>query len=275
MDGQTGSRTRRRRIGLREVQALGPGETIWDGAVTGFGARRQRSEAVTYFLSYTTGDGRRRWFTIGRHGSPWTPDEARKEALRFLGEVVRGRDPVADKEARRAAAAQTVAALCDAYLADAETGRLLTRRRAPKKAFTIYVDRGRIERHILPLLGRLPVRSVTPRDVEDFMHAVASGETKGRIKTRKHGVAFVRGGKGTATRTVGLLGAIMTYAVRKGWRTDNPCAGVLRYADGRRERRLSDEEYAAFGAGLIAAEDDGTWEPASLPSDSCWCGRGS
>jgi hypothetical protein len=192
-----------------------------------------------------------------------------------LGEVVRGRDPVADKEARRAAAAQTVAALCDAYLADAETGRLLTRRRAPKKAFTIYVDRGRIERHILPLLGRLPVRSVTPRDVEDFMHAVASGETKGRIKTRKHGVAFVRGGKGTATRTVGLLGAIMTYAVRKGWRTDNPCAGVLRYADGRRERRLSDEEYAAFGAGLIAAEDDGTWEPASLPSDSCWCGRGS
>lgn len=216
MEGDAGGGGRRRRISLREVQALGPGQILCDGAVIGFGARRQRSEAVTYFLNYTTGDGRRRWFTIGRHGSPWTPDEARKEALRLLGEVVRGRDPLAEKETRREAAAQTVAALCDAYLVDAEGGRLLTRRRAPKKASTIYVDKGRIERHIGPLLGRLPVRSVTARDIEDFMHAVASGETKDRIKTKKHGVALVRGGKGTATRTVGLLGAIMTYAVRKG-----------------------------------------------------------
>jgi integrase len=260
MDSDSGKKVRRR-ITAREVLALQPGETIWDGAVAGFGARRQQSEVVTYCLVYRTADGRKRWATIGRHGSPWTPDDARKEALRLLGEVVRGRDPVADKAARREAAAQTISALCDAYIADAESGRLLTRRRTPKKASTLYVDKGRIERHIRPLLGRLPVRALTRRDIENFMHDVASGETKDRVKTKKHGVAFVRGGKGTASRTVGLLGAILTYAVRKDWRPDNPVNGVLRYADGRRERRLTSEEYGAFGAGLIAAEDDGTWEP--------------
>ena len=40
----------RGRIGLREVRALGPGQTIWDSDVTGFHARRQKSAAVTYTL---------------------------------------------------------------------------------------------------------------------------------------------------------------------------------------------------------------------------------
>ena len=45
------------RIGLREVRGLGPGEVVWDagsGAVTGFGARRQRSEAVSFIVVYRT-----------------------------------------------------------------------------------------------------------------------------------------------------------------------------------------------------------------------------
>jgi hypothetical protein len=54
------------------------------------------------------------------------------------------------------------------------------------------------------------------------MHAVAEGETAARIKTRKRGLARVRGGKGTATPTVGLLGAIFTYAERH--RIDGPHA---------------------------------------------------
>ena len=31
-----------RKIGLREIRALKPGQVIWDAAVVGFGARRQR-----------------------------------------------------------------------------------------------------------------------------------------------------------------------------------------------------------------------------------------
>jgi hypothetical protein len=59
---------------------------------------------------------------------------------------------MADKIAGRKAF--TVAALCQQYLADVEAGRLLTRRQTAKKESTLISDRGRIARHIIPLLGR-------------------------------------------------------------------------------------------------------------------------
>ena len=187
---------------------------------------------------------------------------ARHEAQRILGEVVKGADPAAEK--RKAREAMTVANLCDQYLADAEAGRLLTRRGQSKKASTLEIDKGRIERHIKPLLGRLAVAAVGRADVDRAMHAIADGKTAGRIKTGRYGLARVKGGKGTATRAIGLLGGIFTYAVRKGVRPDNPVHGVVRYADGRRERRLSDDEYAAFGDALREAEAQGKIWPAAI-----------
>jgi integrase len=242
-----------RKISLEVVRGLKPDEIAWDGgkgAVSGFAVRRQKGDAVAYVLKYRTKDGRQRWHTIGRHGSPWTPDMAREEAQRLLGEVVGGGDPAGTKaEARKAA---TVAELCDAYFEAAEAGKLLTRRRAPKKASTLATDKGRIERHIKPLLGRLKAASVTRRDIERFQDAVTDGETEARIKTGKHGLARVTGGQGTATRTMGLLGAIFGFAVKRGFRVDNPVRGVERHADGQRTRRLSDVEYAALGEALRA-----------------------
>jgi hypothetical protein len=134
----------RRRIGLREVRALEPGQIVWDLAVPAFGARRQKGPTVTYVLFYRTEGGRQRWHTIGRHGTPWTPEMAREEAKAVLGKVVKGGDPAADKRAQRKA--ETVAELCDLYWAAAESGRLLTRRKMPKKASTLLSDKGRIEK---------------------------------------------------------------------------------------------------------------------------------
>jgi integrase len=252
---------RKRQIGLREVRALGPGEEIWDAAVAGFGARRQKGDAVSYVLMYRTPEGRKRRFTIGRHGAPWTPETARKEAQRLLGDVVKGADPAADK--REVREAMTVAELCDQYLADATVGRLLTRRGQSKKASTLEIDKGRIERHIKPLLGRMAVAAVARADIERAMHGIADGKTAGRTKTRPRGLARVRGGKGTAARAIGLLGGIFTYAVRQGVRPDNPVRGVIRYADGRRERRFLDKEYAALGAALRQGDAEGIW-PAAI-----------
>ena len=251
----------RKRIGLKEIRALKPGEIIWDGVVGGFHARRQQSKTVSYVVVYRTAEGRQRWQTIGRHGSPWTPDEAREAAKRILGHVVDGADPAAEKQSKRRAA--NVAELCDLYIADADAGRLLTRRKSAKKASTIATDKGRIERHIKPLLGSLKVAAVTREDVDGFMHAVAEGRTAARTKTgKKRGLANVRGGKGTASRTVGLLGSIFSYAVRHRMRPDNPVRGVTRFADGRRERRLSDAEYRMLGAALEKAEGDQIWPAA-------------
>jgi integrase len=246
-----------KRIGLREIRALKPGETVWDASVAGFGARRQRGTAVSYMLIYRADGGRQRWFTIGRHGSPWTPDTAREEARRLLGDVARGRDPAAVKKAGRNAL--TVSELCRAYLSDAEKGRVVTRRRLAKKARTLTFDKGRVERHIEPLLGRLAVSAVTHADIEQFMHDVADGKTAAKIKTKPYGLANVRGGKATATRTVGLLGAIFTYAVKHRLRPDNPAHGISRYADRKRERRLTDEEYEALHRGLSDSQRVGLW----------------
>ena len=254
-----------KRIGLREVRGLKPGQTIWDGAVAGFGARCQRSALPSYFLFYRTWEGRQRWHTIGRHGSPWTPETARAEAQRILGEVRKGEDPAAAKRARRRAA--NVSELCDLYLADAEAGRLLTRRKKAKKRSTLEIDKGRVERHIKPLLGRLKVTAVTTDDIDNFMHDVAEGKTAGNTKSaKKRGLARVRGGKTTATRTVGLLGGIFSYAVQHRMRQDNPVRGVIRFEDGKRERRLTDDEYKALGDALLKAKEANIWPAAVAAS---------
>ena len=261
MEPRVGKRERKR-IGLREVRALEPGKIIWDAAVAGFHARRQQGPAVTYAVFYRTKEGRQRWHKIGRHGAPWTPEEARDRAKRLLGMVEDGADPAAEKRATRKA--KTVAELCDLYLADAEAGRVLTRSKEPKKASTLAIDKGRVERHIKPLLGGLAVASVTRDDVEGFLHDVAEGRSAGRIKTaKKRGLARVTGGRTAATRAVGLLGAIFTYAVRRRMRLDNPAHGVERFADGKRERRLSDEEYAALGEALRKADAAEMWPAAT------------
>jgi integrase len=250
----------RKSIGLREVRALKPNEMVLDAKVAGFAARRQKGASVVYVIRYRTKEGRERWHTIGRHGAPWTPDEARKEAQRILGEVVKGADPAALKAQARQA--PTVAELCEDYLKAAEAGRILTRLRAAKKPSTLATDTGRIVRHIKPLIGALKVASVTRTDIERFRDAVSEGKTKARIKTGKHGLANVRGGRGTATRTMGLLGAIFAFAARRGLRADNPVHSVERYADGHRARRLSEAEYGALGHTLRTMGESTTWPPS-------------
>ena len=240
------------------MRVLEPGETIWDGAVPGFGARRQKSEAVAYVIFYRTVEGRQRWQTIGRHGAPWTPEQARDEARRILGDVAKGTDPAMEKQAKRRL--MTVGELRPRYLADAEAGRLLVRGGRPKTPLTLASDRGR-EGHIVPLLGRLAVPAVTKKDVERFMHAVAAGETAKSRKTKPRGVSKLRGGRGVATRTIGLLGAIFAYAIDQHMRIDNPAHRVRKFAENRRDRRMDDAEYTRLDAGLRQAE--GTiWPPA-------------
>jgi integrase len=193
------------------------------------------------------------WFALDtRHGPRRGPAAARQSGY--------GRRPGRCKAKRQAA---TVSELCDLYIADAESGRLLTRRNTPKKSSTLVIDRGRIERHIKPLLGQIKVAAITREDVDAFMHDVAAGKTAGNRKTaKKRGLARVRGGKGAASRAVGLLGGIFTYAVKHRMRSDNPVHGLTRFADGKRERRLNDEEYTALGDALRRAEADDIWPPA-------------
>ena len=211
---------------IRSVEKLSLNSIEWDegkGSVSGFGVRRRTGETVVYVLKYRTLDGRQRWHTIGRHGGPWTPDMARDEARRLLGEVVKGDDPARAKGEFRKA--KTVAELCEDYFNAAVAGRILTRHRDRRSFETLATDKGRVERHIKPLLGWLKVACGQPRDIDTSDDAVTAGETKARIKTGKHGLARVTGGRGTATRTMGLLGAVFSFAVRRGAPGGQPVRG--------------------------------------------------
>jgi integrase len=89
------------------------------------------------------------------------------------------------------------------------------------------------------------------------MRSVAAGRTATDVKTGFRGRAIVTGGRGTATRTVGLLGGVLSFAVSEGVITVNPARGIKRPADQRREVRLSLEQYGLLGKALAAALADG------------------
>ena len=243
----------RKRIGKRNIDALAPNTVLWDTATTGFGARRQRSSAIVYFVKYRAKDGgQQRWYKIGRHGAPWTAEAARDEAVRVLGAVANGDDPAAVREAARNA--KTVSELCDLYLADADAGRLLTRRKRGKKASTIANDRGRIERHIKA--ARRSARSAAPMSSGS---CTMSRKAKPRRALRPAALAWRASMAGKA-RQPELLGCSERYLATQSGRACAP--GIIKFADGRRDRRLTDDEYAALGAALRQGEAEGIWPPA-------------
>lgn len=225
---------------------------VWCSELAGFGVRVFPSGRRVYYADYRTKIGTRRRMSLGAHGKI-TVDEARKLAITTLGDVIRGEDPAEERTSRRKSI--TVAELCDRYLEAADKGLIMGKRGAAKKASTLYVDRGRIERHIKPLLGKRLVIELTQPDVQRFVRDVQAGKTADVIKTGSRGKAVVEGGAGTAARTVGLLGGILSFAISEGIITANPAAGVKKPADRKRKRRLSADEFAALGKALRVVED--------------------
>ena len=238
------------RITKRTVDSLtvtGKDYVHWDGELTGFGVRVRATGAMSFVAVYRTGgrNSPQRRVTIGSVGKI-EADKAREEAKAIILQAELGQDRAAEKAKLRAE--MTFDKVCDLYLKEGcET----------KKASTIATDKGRVERHIKPLLGKKRIGEITRTDVEKFMRDVANGKTATDEKTKAHGRAIVEGGKGTATRTVGLLGGIMSFAVSRQLRADNPVRGVKRYADKKGETFLSSAELGKVGAALATAEANG------------------
>ena len=65
----------------------------------------------------------------------------------------------------------------------------------------------------------------------------------------------MRGGPGTAARTLGLLGGMLTYAVDLGLIDRNPVHGIKRPKDNVRDRRLTEAEYRTLGEILREAAE--------------------
>ena len=97
----------------------------------------------------------------------------------------------------------------------------------------------------------------SPKAMKDIM----AGKTRANVKTDKlRGRAIVRGGAGTAARTIGLFGGILTYAVELGIIEQNPVHGVRKPKDQVNARRLSEQEYRTLGDILRKAIEDRQYE---------------
>lgn len=239
-----------------EIDKMAARTVLWDagkGSVPGFGVRRQKTHPV-FFVKYSD-RGRQRWFSIGRYGAPWTVDGARQEAKRVLGQAASGNDPAVQRAKRKVAVTPLLMAeLCDRYMAAATKGVILTRFNRPKKASTLEIDKGRISRHIKPLIGEMSVTSVDQRAVKMMIGDITAGKTAVVVKTKPRGRAKVTGGPSTAARVADLLSGIMTWAVEEEIIDRNPVHRVRRFRSEPKQRFLIQWGAWATRAGASSRE---------------------
>lgn len=219
----------RKRITAAAVDAMQPGDVIWDSEVRGFGVRYRARDRS--YLVKTRVKGRQRILTIGRHGrGAWGPEGARREAIRLLGLIRDGRDPAAERDVRKAApkVATFASRFMDEYAATHHKPR--TRSEAE----------GLLRRYILPAIGTMLLRDIGKTEV-----------------ARLH--AALRDTPVAANRALALLSSMLAWAERLGERSDgsNPCRFVDHYREKRHERLLGSAELARLGEAMTQAETSG------------------
>lgn len=216
----------RKKITLAVVAGIPTDTMIWDTDLKGFAIRRQKSPAVTYLFK-TRVRGAIRWLTIGRHGQAtpdgdvWRPETARRRAL-----LLAGNPALADEPA--SSGALTLTDVAARFLAD--HGHNLS-----AKSLVDY--RGNLKNHILPVLGRDSVTDLTYARVSE---AYARWAKQPRV----------------ANYCLAILSKIMTWcedhAIRP--RNTNPCRGIKRKKETKRQTFLQGDELARLGAALDEAE---------------------
>jgi integrase len=246
------------KLNKRTVDAIKPDPqgdiVVWDDDLAGFGLRIKPSGVKSYLIQYRNRDRVSRRYTFGKHGV-LTPEEARDRARKQLAAVADGHDPAAEKGESKAAL--TISDLAEIYLREGPAEK------PNKKASSWATDRSNIERHVKPLLGRRVAKTLSQADIAKFQVDVAAGKSKADIKTKKRGRAIVEGGRGTAARSLAVLGAMLQFAVGRRLIPANPAKGVQLLKGVQKERFLSEAEVARLAETLAAMENERKLSPTA------------
>ena len=222
----------RRSISRRTVEALKVEKdtVFWDRDQPGFGIRVYASGTKMYVVQ-SRYKGRSVRVTVGRHGVI-TADEARSRASRIVNRIKAGEAPVAEPLPERCGGGPTVADLAARYLEQHVAVHC--------KESTAEGIRNLIGNHILPEFGKLPLMAVERERVAAF-HARLN-----RIPS-------------TANRVVALLSRM--YVKAADWEMvpdgTNPCRGLKRHRERKRERFLTETEFRRLGEVLADAAAKG------------------
>jgi integrase len=190
----------------------GSRDVRWDEEVKGLGLRVYPSSKKSFVLSYRA-QGRKRLITLGAYGT-LTLEKARDEAKLKLGDLIRGKDPLAVRQA--AAQGTTMADLCRAYL----ERHAIHKRSADE-------DERRINSYILKRWNRAQVASIKRAEVSALHHKI--GE-----KTPYE-----------ANRVLALIRVILNKAIEWGFvdeRWPNPASGISMHPEHSRERWITPDE---------------------------------
>lgn len=197
---------------------------VWDTEVPGFGLR-VTGAGRTYFVRYRAGTGRtasRKDFTIGKHGAPWTVENARKEARKILGRVAEGQDPQAEKVlARIIPNARTFEDVARQFL-----DRHVMRNLRPSTARDY---RSILENKLIPAWQRRDISDIGRPDIHLVLDKI-------------HDRAPVM-----ARLSFAVMRRLFGFAMERGIIDENPCNGMKAPAAPRaRDRVLDEHELAAF-----------------------------
>lgn len=219
------------KITKRTVDAIPPAPkdvVVLDTEVKGFGLKVTPAGKKVYFLQYRMG-GRgtpTRRYTIGPHGSAWTPDKAREEAIRLRGLVAAKIDPAVEKKAKSAPVpkAATFAVVANDYL---------DRYARPNLRPSSFKETKRIlERDVKPVWGSKSIHEVTRRDALALLDGIAD-----------------RGAAVQANRTLARLRTLFNWAIERDYIAASPLNGLKLSKEIARDRALSDDEVRWFWRG--------------------------
>jgi integrase len=236
--------------------------TLWDDRLPGFGLRVMPSGAKSFVLKYRDADsGRQHWHTLGRFGVDMTAEQARDEAGKLKPAIKHEKaNPVQDRRDR--IDADTVAELADAYLAERPTMKRRGKER-PKKESSWKQDASNISAHIKPQLGGHSIRGLKQSDIERFRDAVAKGKTAREVTVAKDQPGYkprsrviVRGGAGTANRSLAVLSAMLSWAVKRNAIPANPALGVSPLETAAIRRDFRGDELEALAKALTDWQAD-------------------
>ena len=203
------------RITEKIIRSLKPPHTgsriLYDEEIPGFGVRITANSVISFVLDYRINERKRR-YTIGRYPE-LSAAAAREEAIQLRGGLRTGEDPLAEKEHRREA--PTIEDLFNDYME--RHAKIYLR---PN---TIRSNESMARNDILPKIGKIKVADLKRRDVEELHQSLKESPYQ-------------------ANRVRALLSKMLNLAKHWEWRPDNPCEGVPKYREEKRDRWLSTEE---------------------------------